>query len=96
MAGAALRVRSLTKTFITPTGFLKPPHRHVALSDVSIDVMPSDILAVVGESGSGKSTLGRIIVGLLGADSGSIQLHGETLLDVRQRVCMPAPKRGMA
>ena len=37
----------------------------VALSNVSLDVPKSTVIAIVGESGCGKSTLGYSIIGLL-------------------------------
>jgi oligopeptide transport system ATP-binding protein len=43
-----------------------------AVRDVSVEVGLGETLGIVGESGSGKSTLGRLLVGLLRPDSGSI------------------------
>jgi oligopeptide/dipeptide ABC transporter ATP-binding protein len=56
-----------------------------ALNDVSLDVRPSEIVAIVGESGSGKSTLGLSIINLLQRPpariaSGRILFRGEDLL----------------
>nr|WP_321457387.1 oligopeptide/dipeptide ABC transporter ATP-binding protein [uncultured Cohaesibacter sp.] len=49
------------------------------LRDVSLTVMPGEIVGLVGESGSGKSTVGRLILNLTDADSGSIKFDGEEL-----------------
>jgi ABC-type glutathione transport system ATPase component len=92
---AALRVSSVAKDFVTPAGLFKPAYRTTALKDISIDVMPSEILAIVGESGSGKTTLGRVIVGLLPPDNGAIYLGERTLLDVSRGIAIPAAKRGI-
>ena len=91
----ALRVRGLSKTFVTPAGLFKPAYRTAALKDISLDVAPSEILAIVGESGSGKTTIGRIVVGLLKPDSGTVDLGSRTLVDVQSRIHVPAAKRGV-
>jgi putative ABC transport system ATP-binding protein len=50
-----------------------------ALRDVSLDVLPGQIVALLGPSGSGKTTLLNIIGCILGPSSGSIELDGETV-----------------
>ncbi|GAB4518532.1 MAG: dipeptide ABC transporter ATP-binding protein [Anaerolineae bacterium] len=45
-----------------------------AVEDVSIDIRSASTLGLVGESGSGKTTLARVIVALLTADDGRIEL----------------------
>lgn len=42
-----------------------------AVNDVSLAVRKGECLAIIGESGSGKSTLGRILLGIIDADSGT-------------------------
>ena len=49
------------------------------LSDVSFALPKGRTVAVVGESGSGKSTLAKVIMGLLPARAGRIELAGKTL-----------------
>ena len=41
-----------------------------AINDVSLTVMPREILGIVGESGCGKSTLARAVLGLYPPESG--------------------------
>jgi ABC-type glutathione transport system ATPase component len=91
----ALRVSGLGKVFVTPAGLFKPAYRTAALKDISIELQPSEILAIVGESGSGKTTIGRIVVGLLNPDSGAVYLGERTLVDVSRGVVVPAAKRGI-
>ena len=43
-----------------------------ALVDVSLELYPGETLGVVGESGCGKTTLARVLLGLTGADPGSV------------------------
>jgi oligopeptide/dipeptide ABC transporter ATP-binding protein len=47
-----------------------------AVNDVSFSIEPGETLALIGESGSGKSTVGRLILRLLEADSGVIEVNG--------------------
>ncbi|GAB4582883.1 ABC transporter ATP-binding protein [Nocardia sp. IFM 10818] len=58
-ARPALSVESLSVTFATDAG---PVY---AVSKVSYEVFPGEVLAVVGESGSGKSVSSRTAMGLL-------------------------------
>ena len=45
---------------------------HVAVDDMTFDLMPGRSMAIVGESGSGKTTVARMIVGLERPTSGTI------------------------
>lgn len=51
-----------------------------ALTDVSLDIRPGEILAFVGENGAGKSTLLKIINGDYQADSGTMTIDGQRLV----------------
>ncbi|MFI7671412.1 ABC transporter ATP-binding protein [Nocardia sp. NPDC049526] len=55
----ALSIESLSVTFATDAG---PVY---AVSNVSYEVYPGEVLAIVGESGSGKSVSSRTAIGLL-------------------------------
>ena len=50
-----------------------------ALRDVSFDVARGSCHAVCGENGAGKSTLGKILAGIVRADSGTISLDGKPI-----------------
>jgi peptide/nickel transport system ATP-binding protein len=48
----------------------------LAVSDVSFEVAPGDVVALIGESGSGKSTIGKMILRLLRVTHGTITFDG--------------------
>lgn len=48
-----------------------------ALTDVTLDVMPGEVVCIVGPSGSGKTTFLRCINQLERIDAGSLYLDGE-------------------
>jgi len=56
----------------------------VALDDVSFDVLPGVITGLLGPNGAGKTTLLRIMLGVLGPDSGEIRYDGR-LVDAEDR-----------
>ncbi len=70
IAGAAIAVRDLVKTYTTKDG---PVH---ALGGVSFEVAEAEFVAVVGRSGCGKSTILKIVSGLLPKTSGSVRVNG--------------------
>lgn len=51
-----------------------------ALTDVSLDIRPGEILAFVGENGAGKSTLLKIINGDYQPDSGTLTMDDRRLV----------------
>ena len=50
-----------------------------AVKNVSFEIPKGQILCICGKNGSGKSTLFRAIAGIFSADSGTIDLHGNTI-----------------
>ena len=50
-----------------------------AVKGVTFDVEKGKILGIIGKNGSGKSTLLRSIAGIFSADSGSINLYGNSV-----------------
>ncbi len=60
--------------------------------DISLKVMPGEVMGIVGESGSGKSTFAKLITRQIEPTSGSVTIDGEDWLahrgeDLRQRRC---------
>ncbi|MVA71719.1 dipeptide ABC transporter ATP-binding protein [Agrobacterium vitis] len=86
--GDLVRVEGLIRDFALPGGgglpfFSKNRKQRSlrAVNDVSFSIGEGKTFALVGESGSGKSTIARIVVGLLGAQSGKVTI-GSTVLGV--------------
>lgn len=55
-----------------------------ALDHVNLEMSRGDSVALAGESGSGKTTLGRIAVGLIRANKGSVQLRGMEIGKIKE------------
>jgi ABC-type glutathione transport system ATPase component len=94
--------RGVVKTFPVRGGVFGRAVAEVrAVDGVDLDIQPGEVLGLVGESGCGKSTLGRVLLGLLPADEGSVTFDGvdvvgakgRTLRDLRRQMqgCVPGP-----
>ena len=71
MTTPIVELRNVSKTFHSNGMTVQ------ALENISLHVMPGELLTIIGPSGSGKSTLFNLIVGLLEPDHGEICLDGE-------------------
>lgn len=67
MAAPLLRVQSVSKSF--------PGVQ--ALREVSLHVMPGEVLGLIGENGAGKSTLMKILAGVYSPDTGYLEWQGQ-------------------
>jgi peptide/nickel transport system ATP-binding protein len=74
-----LQARGLRKTFTTRSRMLRRDE-HVAVDDVSLDVLEGEVVGLVGPTGAGKSTLAQLLVRLLDADRGEVTFEGRDLL----------------
>ena len=52
---------------------------HFKLQDVSLSFEQGTVMGLVGPNGAGKSTILRIVMGLIGPDSGSIKVLGHSM-----------------
>ena len=76
----ALKVDSLAKNYaLKKSLFGTAPSEVRAVRPMSFQVESGETLGVVGESGCGKSTLARMLVGLLDASEGTIEIEGNAL-----------------
>jgi oligopeptide/dipeptide ABC transporter ATP-binding protein len=82
MPDPILEIRDLTVEFGTEDGVVK------AVTGVSYDLYPGEVLGIVGESGSGKSVSMLSVLGLIPMPPGRI-MAGEALYKGRDLVKMP-------
>src|SRR5258705_589075 len=50
-----------------------------ALKSASLELRAGEVHALIGENGAGKSTLIKIITGAVAANSGAVELNGQTI-----------------
>ncbi|MER5452548.1 ATP-binding cassette domain-containing protein [Streptomyces sp. NPDC002766] len=92
----SIEVRSLSRSFHTTVrrpGFagalrsLVNPERAVkhAVSDISFDVAPGELLALLGPNGAGKSTTIKMLTGILTPTSGEARVAGVVPYQERER-----------
>ena len=80
MNDVVLEVRDVVREFGGRRRLFRAPRPVIrAVDGVSLEVVRGRTLGIVGESGSGKSTLARMMVGLLTATAGEIELDGRSV-----------------
>lgn len=72
-----LKSYSIKRNFLL--GKRNKPATFLALKDISFRLEKGEILGLVGKNGSGKSTLLKAIAGIFTPDSGTVNLHGNTV-----------------
>ena len=65
---ASLSLRGVHKTY-----------EEFALQDINLELQPGQVMGLVGVNGAGKSTLLRILMGLVQADRGEVEIRGHRL-----------------
>lgn len=70
---AVISCRHLSKIYT------QGPQQVEVLTDINLDVMPGERIAIVGSSGSGKTTLLNMLGGLDAPSGGDIQVAGQAL-----------------
>ncbi len=69
-------------------GFGSGALRQEVLAGIDLRIEPGEFVALVGPSGAGKTTLINLLAGLVSADAGAVQFHG-------QPVTGPDPRRAL-
>ena len=77
-----LQTRQLTKVFESG-GWLRRRPAVTAVDAVDLEVRRGDTVGIVGESGSGKSTLARLLVRLIDASGGEIDVDAQSVTALR-------------
>ena len=75
---SVLRLRGVSKNFGAVS----------ALTDIDLDVMAGEVVALVGDNGAGKSTLVKVLAGVHQPSSGTIEFCG-------QQVTLDSPARAL-
>jgi oligopeptide/dipeptide ABC transporter ATP-binding protein len=85
-SSALVSARGVVKTFPVQGGVFGRAVAEVrAVDGVDLDIFPGEVVGLVGESGCGKSTLGRVLLGLLPADEGTVTFDGVDVLGAKGR-----------
>jgi ABC-type microcin C transport system duplicated ATPase subunit YejF len=75
-----VEIDSVSKTYSVERGLLRKKVGEIkAVDDVSLSFAKGRTLGLVGESASGKTTLGKLLLGLIKPDRGSIRVGGKDL-----------------
>lgn len=74
-------------------GLFKAFENTVVLNDVSLEVVPGEVVSLVGKSGAGKTTVLRCITGLEKCDRGSIIIDDKYLCSYENGVMKRATKK---
>jgi len=75
---------------LAATGLRKTYHGRAVVQDVSLSVDSGEVVGLLGPNGAGKTTSFYMIVGLVAADAGRIEIDGQaiTALPIHQRARM--------
>ena len=79
MSAPLIELDHVSRRFTTPRGVV------TAVDDVSLAVMPGEVLCLVGESGCGKTTTGKMVTGLVRPTRGRLLFEGRDIWALPER-----------
>ncbi len=81
-----IKAKNVCKQFAAPKKlFSKKKSVINAVQDFTLSINEGEILGLIGESGSGKTTFARVLLGLTGANSGSIMVGDVDMVKATHR-----------
>ena len=84
---APVSTEPFTGLAVRNVAFRYPQSSVDAVTGVSLDLRPGEVVALVGENGSGKTTLAKILAGLYSPSAGSVEMNRHPVsADDRERV----------
>lgn len=88
-----VQVRNLVKHFPIQKGLVRKVVGHVhAVDGISFSIRRGKVLGLVGESGCGKTTVGRTLLRLTPATSGSVEINGQNVYELKKQDLREARK----
>jgi ABC-2 type transport system ATP-binding protein len=86
----------LSEPALVLKGIRKAFAGHVAVADLSLEVPRNSIFGLLGPNGAGKTTTLRMVMDILGPDSGTIEILGKPADDAaRDRIGYMPEERGL-
>ena len=84
IGGAGIRLQNVSKMFAGGTQ---------AVDDLSLDIQPGEVFTLLGPSGCGKTTTLRMVAGLEGTDTGTIDFGDRPIVNTATKLFVPPESR---